>query len=135
MLCSENKEGLSQGLSQTHWKLRWSLKRSVCSLPPPCQLCASPHLSHGERRRNGQNYLKVCMLSHFNRVRLMRSFGLSLPGSSVHGDSPGKNTGKGCHALLQGNLPNPGIDPTSLTTPALAGGFFTTSTTWEAQTS
>ena len=25
----------------------------------------------------------------------------SLPGFSVHGDSPGKNTGVGCHALLQ----------------------------------
>ena len=47
-------------------------------------------------------------------------------------DSPGKNTGLGCHALLQGNLPNPGIKPASLTSPALAGGFFTTSATWEA---
>ena len=26
----------------------------------------------------------------------------SVPGSSVHGDSPAKNTGEGCHALLQG---------------------------------
>ena len=26
----------------------------------------------------------------------------STPGSSVHGDSPGKNTGGGCHFLLQG---------------------------------
>ena len=26
----------------------------------------------------------------------------SPPGSSVHGDSPGNNTGVGCHALLQG---------------------------------
>ena len=26
----------------------------------------------------------------------------SLPGFSVHRDSPGKNTGVGCHALLQG---------------------------------
>ena len=26
----------------------------------------------------------------------------SPPGSSVHGDSPGKNTGEGYHALLQG---------------------------------
>ena len=26
----------------------------------------------------------------------------SPPGSSVHGDSPGKNTGVGCYALLQG---------------------------------
>ena len=31
-----------------------------------------------------------------------------------------------------GHLPNPGIEPTSLTSPALAGRFFTTSTTWEA---
>ena len=33
----------------------------------------------------------------------------SPPGSSVLGDSPGKNTGVGCHALLQGDLPNPGL--------------------------
>ena len=31
-----------------------------------------------------------------------------------------------------GDLPNPGIEPTSLTSPALAGRFFTTSATWEA---
>ena len=31
-----------------------------------------------------------------------------------------------------GDLPNPGIKATSLTCPALAGGFFTSSTTWEA---
>ena len=37
----------------------------------------------------------------------------SLWGSSVHGDSPGKNIGVGCHALLQGIFPtqesNPGL--------------------------
>ena len=42
------------------------------------------------------------------------------PGSSVHGDSPGKNTRIGYHALLQGSsqardLPNPGIKPWSPT--------------------
>ena len=31
-----------------------------------------------------------------------------------------------------GDLPNPGIEPASLESPALSGGFFTTSTTWEA---
>ena len=39
----------------------------------------------------------------------------SPPGSSVHGDSPGKNPGVGCHALLQGIFPiqgsNPGLLP------------------------
>ena len=34
-----------------------------------------------------------------------------------------KNTGMGCHFLLQGNLPDPGIKPMF---PALAGRFFTT---------
>ena len=35
----------------------------------------------------------------------------SLPGSSVHGDSPGKNTRVGCHALLQGIFPIQGSKP------------------------
>ena len=58
----------------------------------------------------------------------------STPGSSVPGDSPGKNTGGGCHALLQGVFleVDPVIEPTSLMSPALTGGFFTTSATSEA---
>ena len=32
-----------------------------------------------------------------------------------------------------GDLPDPGIKPASLTSPALAGRFFTTSATWEAE--
>ena len=45
----------------------------------------------------------------------------STPGSSVPGDSPGKNTGVGCHALLQGVFleVDPVIEPTSLMSPAL----------------
>ena len=35
----------------------------------------------------------------------------STPGSSVHGVSPGKNTGVDCHALLQGNFPTLGSNP------------------------
>ena len=58
----------------------------------------------------------------------------SLPGFCVHGDSPGKNTGVGCHALLQGIFPTRDwtIKPSSLMSPALAGVFFTTSAIWEA---
>jgi len=39
----------------------------------------------------------------------------SRPGTSVHGDFPGKNIGMGCHTLLQGIFPtqgsNPGLPP------------------------
>ena len=31
-----------------------------------------------------------------------------------------------------GDLPDPGIEPASLMSPALAGGFFTAGATWEA---
>ena len=34
--------------------------------------------------------------------------------------------------LPAGDLPDPGIKPGSLTSPALAGGFFTTNATWDA---
>ena len=33
------------------------------------------------------------------------------PGSSVHGVSPGKNTGVGCHAFLQGIFLTQGSNP------------------------
>ena len=35
----------------------------------------------------------------------------SRPSSSVHGDSPGKKTGVGCHVLLQGIFPIQGSNP------------------------
>ena len=42
---------------------------------------------------------------------LCNSLDCSPPGSSVHGDSAGKNTGEGCHALLQGIFPTQGLKP------------------------
>ena len=34
----------------------------------------------------------------------------SLPGSTVHGNFPGKSTGVGCHFLLQGIFPTQGLN-------------------------
>ena len=47
-----------------------------------------------------QSYLTIC-----------DPIDCSPPGSSVHGDSSGKNTGVGCHALLQGIFPTQGSNP------------------------
>ena len=52
---------------------------------------------------------------------LCDSMDCDLPGSSVHGDSPDKNTGVGCHAFLQGIFPTQGLNLCLL----IAGGFFT----------
>ena len=50
-------------------------------------------------------------------------------GSSVHGDSPGKNTGVGCHAPLQGIFPTQGSNQVS----HISDRFFTISATRENQ--
>ena len=50
------------------------------------------------------------------------------PGILCPWDSPGKNTGVGARAILQGIFRTQG---SSLTLPALAGGFLTTSATLE----
>ena len=42
---------------------------------------------------------------------LCDSIDCSLPGSSVYGDSPGKNTGMGRHSLFQGIIPKQGSNP------------------------
>ena len=46
-------------------------------------------------------------------LTLYSAMDCSPPGSSVHGDSPAKNTGVGCHTFLQGDLPSPGIEARS----------------------
>ena len=46
----------------------------------------------------------LCLLAQSSPT-LCDPIDCSPPGSSVHGDSPGKNTGVGCHALLQGLFP------------------------------
>ena len=66
------------------------------------------------------------MLSRFGCVCVPTD--CSLLGSSVHGIlSPSKNT-----CPPPGDLPNPGIEPASLRSPTLAGGFFITSATCKA---
>ena len=57
----------------------------------------------------------------------------SPPGSSVHGILQARVLEWGA-VPSPGDLPDPGMEPTSLMSPALAGGFFASSATWEAST-
>ena len=56
----------------------------------------------------------LCYALPLSCVWLCNTMDLSLPGSSVHGESPGKNTGVGCHVLLQGIFPTQGSNPSLL---------------------
>ena len=74
----------------------------------------------------------VCMLCRFSRVLLLATLWtvtLQAPLSTGFSRQEYWNT---LSCPPSGNLPNPGIEPTVLKSPALTGRFFTTSTTWEA---
>ena len=87
--------------------------------------------SGGQRKKRCRCYHCVCvhMLSYFQLF--CNPMDCSRPGSSCPWDFPGKNTGVGCHFLLQGIFLIQGTEPMSLLSPALAGKFFTTRDTWE----
>ena len=53
--------------------------------------------------------LCVCLFAQLC-LTLWDTMDCGLPGSFVHGDSLGKNTGVGCHALLQGTFPTQGLN-------------------------
>ena len=56
----------------------------------------------------GETY--VCLVAQLC-PSLCDPMGCSPPGSSVHGDSPGKNTGMDCYTLLQGIFLTQGSNP------------------------
>ena len=73
------------------------------------------------------------MLGLFSHVRLfaaLQTVAHQAP-LSIGFSSQGYQSGLPC--LPPGDLPNPGIEPTSLKSPALVGRFFTTSATWKVQ--
>ena len=56
------------------------------------------------------DYQVLCLVTQ-SCLTLCNPRDCSPPGSSVHGDSLGKNTGAGCHALLQRIFPIQGLNP------------------------
>ena len=76
--------------------------------------------------------MRVCMLNHFSCIKLfvtVWTVACQVP-LSMGFSRQGYWSGLLC--LPPADLPDPGIKPMSLISPALAGGFFTTSATWEA---
>ena len=72
----------------------------------------------------------VCVLSHVRLFVTLRTVAHQAPLSVGFSRQEYWN---GLPCPPPGDLPNPGIEPASLMFPALADGFFPTSTTWEAQ--
>ena len=72
------------------------------------------------------------MLSHFNRVRLFVTLRMVARQAPLSVGFSRQEYWSGLPCPPPGDLPSPGMGPASLLSPALAGGFFTTSAAWEA---
>ena len=77
----------------------------------------------------------ACMLhiSHFSRVWLFATSWTVACQAPLSMGFFRQEYWSGLPCPPPGDLPNLGIEPTSLTSPALAGRFFTSSATWEAR--
>ena len=74
----------------------------------------------------------MCVLSRFSHVQLIATpWTVALQAPLSMGFSR-QESWSGFFFPSPRDLPNPGINPVSLAFSALASGFFTTSTTWEA---
>ena len=77
------------------------------------------------------NLTQVCYITSV-MYNLCNPMDGSPPGSSVHGILQARKLGSGWPCPPPGDLPDPGIESASLMSPALAGGFFAASATWES---
>ena len=71
------------------------------------------------------------MLSHFSHLRLFVTLWTVACQAPLSMGLSGQEYWSGLPCPPPGDLPDPGIKPMSLASPALAGRFFTTSTPWE----
>ena len=69
-------------------------------------------------------YIHACVLSHFSHECLLQRYGLLSTRLLCPWDSPGKNTGVGCHVLLQGIF-QPRDHTLISCSSCTAGSFFT----------
>ena len=74
----------------------------------------------------------VQVLSHFSHVWLFVTPWIIACQAPLSMEFSRQNYWSGLPCPLPGDLPNPGTEPISLMSPALIGGFFNTSPTWEA---
>ena len=121
--------GIKELCNSRYWKgvsrfgvegeTRYEGERSCTPLPTSCLSVRS--------RLTLQRY---GMLSCFNHVLTLRTVPLQAPLSMGFSR---QEYWSGLPCLPPGDLPDPRLEPEFLMSPSLAGGFFTTSTTWEAQ--
>ena len=125
--------------SMVHWTMFFQpywFKQSLCGRQTSQMDHNNPalgwHFDHNLLRDFWNREPRLWVLSHFGCVWLFATLWILACQAPLSMGFPSKNTG-GLPCPSPGDLPDPEIKPASFMSPALAGGFFTISTTWEAQ--
>ena len=107
--CSLTIPQLSHGVPSKPGVREWGSMEQIqasrnLNLNPQNSSCSSAHFNF---------YISSSVLHLVTQLclTLCDPMDCSLLGSSVYGDSPGKNNGMGCHALFQGIFPTQGSNP------------------------
>ena len=103
--------------------------KSPCSNMKPMGLSMYPE---SELRDHCTLPCYVCVLSRSSRVRLCAAYRPAAHQAPLSLGFSRQEYQSGLPCPPPGDLPNPGIEPVSLMSPALVGRFFTTSAPWEA---
>ena len=85
----------------------------TCISPTNPQNISATGIQLGSDRRltrDTQEATQLCLVAPLC-LTLCNPVDCSPPGTSVHGDAPGKNTGVTCHVLLQGIFPTQRLNP------------------------
>ena len=117
--CKESD--MTEWLTHTSWKVQQYQLQDLCCYTGFWTSWARN--KENEIKGTAHSMRELCVLSRFSHVWLFETPWTVAQWTPRSWDSPGKNTGAGCMPSWRGWNP-------SLVSPALAGGFFTTSMTY-----
>ena len=92
----------------------------------------SPSQQNGVQKTEAHTYGCPCVLSHFSCVQLHATLQTGAHQTPLSMGFSRREYWNLLPCPPPGDLPDPGVKPASLRSPVLAGGFFTSSTTWKA---
>ena len=103
----------------------------LCNIPTSHHGGPDPTGGHLDHWLSSQCLMHGCMLSCFSHVQLFVTLWIVAHQAPLSMGFSREEYWSGFPCPPPRDLPNPGIKPASLMSPALAGRFFTTSATWE----
>ena len=106
----------------------WNLVREMDNSKIQKWLKKEKHVGGGSAERG----MHACVLNCFPQVQLYATLWIVAHQAPLSMRFSRQEYWNALPFSSPGDVPNPGIKPTSLAAPAVAGGFFTASAAWEA---